>query len=198
MKHLYPFLCAALFSFCLNNLAAQCDDDLACNYDPSGTEACVYNDSNQDLSQGVLIGIPYGQYDLDPLATCAVQPINDQFVQLESNDDGLMQFIIDDAVYDYFDWAVTSGAVSQEQADQFLALMTYATLSFCGDEMSANLPGLGITTDTYDNGHWFLGTAVGYYLAPIANASPGCGDPAADNFDICVQPHYVVTLLPQT
>jgi len=188
MKHLYPFLCAALFAFCLNNLAAQCDNEMACNYDPNGTEACIYNDSNQDLSQGVLIGIPFGQYGLDPAAECAVQPINDQFVQMEANAEGLMQFVIDESVTEYFEWAVNSGSVTQEQADQFLALMTYSTLSFCGDDMSVNLPGLGLVNDSFTNGYWYLGEAVGYYVAPIANASPGCGDPAADNFDICAIP----------
>ena len=125
MKHFYSALCVALFAFGLNNLAAQCDNEMACNYDPNGTEACIYNDSNQDLSQGVLIGIPFGQYGLDPAAECAVQPINDQFVQMEANAEGLMQFVIDESVTEYFEWAVNSGSVTQEQADQFLALMTY-------------------------------------------------------------------------
>lgn len=167
---------------------SQCDNPQACNYDPAGTEACDFHASNQDLSAGVLIGIPFGQYDLDPTAECAVQPINDQLVQMAPNAEGYMQFVIDDAVYAYFAFAVSSGAVTQEQADQFLALMTYSTFAFCGDEMTANLPGLGVQEDTFTNGYWFLGEMIGYYVAPAANASPGCGDPAADNFDLCALP----------
>lgn len=29
---------------------------------------------------------------------------------------------------------------------------------------------------------------IGYYVAPAANVQPGCGDPAADNFDLCALP----------
>lgn len=182
------YLLAALCVAFSGTVLAQCDNEQACNYDPEGTEPCNFNASNQDLSEGVMLGLPFGQYSLDPEADCAVQPINDNFVQMEPNAEGYMQFVIDDAVLAYFEAAVADGLVTQEQADQFLGLMTYSTFAFCGDDMTVNLPGLGVVEDTFEDGHWFLGSMIGYYVAPIANAEPGCGDPEADNFDLCAIP----------
>ncbi len=179
----------ALFAACSSAVWAQCDNPQACNYDPEGSEPCNFNASNQDLSAGMLVGIPFGQYALDTAATCAVQPINDLLVQMEPNDEGYLQFVVDAGVTAYFAYAVSSGEVTQEQADQFLALMTYSTFAFCGDEMTVNLPGLGVQTDTYSNGYWFLGPLIGYYVAPASNVEQGCGDPAALNFDLCAMPN---------
>ena len=88
-----------LFAAMTSAAWAQCDNPQACNYDPEGTEPCNFNASNQDLSAGVLVGIPFGQAYLDTTATCAVQPINDQLVQMAPNADGYLQFVIDDTVY---------------------------------------------------------------------------------------------------
>ena len=188
MQHVTQAL-VAVFAFASATMAiAQCDNEQACNYDPVGTEPCDFSASNQDLSAGMLLGIPFGQYGLDSTATCAVQPINDQLVQMAPNTEGYLQFVIDDAVYAYFTAAVASGQVTQEQADQFLGLMTYSTFAFCGDDMTANLPGLGTVVDTFENGYWFLGTMIGYYAAPAANSPIGCGDPDAENFDVCAIP----------
>lgn len=186
MKQFYLFtaMCAAS----IGTVMAQCDNEQACNYDPAGTEPCNFNDSSQDLSQGVLVGIPYAQYELDPSAGCAVQPLYDIYAQMEPNAEGYMTFVIDAAIIAYFDAAVASGAVTQEQADQSLALMTYSTFAFCGENMTVNLPGLGVQEDVFEGGYWSLGEIVGYYVAPIANAVPGCGDPAAENFDLCALP----------
>lgn len=175
-----------VFAFASATLAsAQCENVQACNYDPAGTDPCNFSASNQDFSAGVLLGIPFAQYGLDTTANCAVQPINDQLVQMAPNTEGYLQFVIDDAVFAYFEAAVASGQVTQEQADQFLGLMTYATFAFCGDDMTVNLPGLGTVEDTFENGYWFLGEMIGYYVAPAANSPIGCGDPDADNFDVC-------------
>ena len=178
-----------LFAAMTSAAWAQCDNPQACNYDPEGTEPCNFNASNQDLSAGVLVGIPFGQAYLDTTATCAVQPINDQLVQMAPNADGYLQFVIDDTVYAYFTEAVASGAVTQQQADQFLGLMTYSTFAFCGDEMTVNLPGLGVQVDTYSDGYWFLGEMIGYYVAPAVNSEQGCGDPMGLNFDLCAIPN---------
>ena len=183
MKHL-TFAVAAAALLCNTTLSAQCDDTNACNYDPMGTEACNYNTSGQDLSQGVLLGIPFGQYALDTTATCAVQPINDNLVQMSANAEGLFQFVVDQAVMDYFAAAVAGGAVTQAEADQFLGLMTYSTFSFCDTVMTSNLPGLGSFESSWTGSHWMI-DPVGYYVAPASNLSPGCSDPEATNFDLC-------------
>ena len=163
-----------------------CNDMAACNYDETATSDvdCIYVDTPYDLSQGVLVGIPFGQYDLDTTATCAVQPINDNPVQMNL-EDGQATFIIDDAVIAYFDNAVAAGLVSQEDADFFLNLMQNATMTFCGDTMVATLPVFGEVVSGWTGSHWMI-TPVGYYIAPISTVPVGCGDPAAENFDLCV------------
>ena len=167
-------------------VASGCNDALACNYDEAATSDadCIYVDTPYDLSDGVLVGIPFGQYDLDTTATCAVQPINDNPVQMNL-EDGQATFIVDDAVIAYFDNAVAGGLVSQEDADFFLNLMQNATMTFCGDTMVATLPVFGEVVSGWTGSHWMI-TPVGYYIAPISTVPVGCGDPAAENFDLCV------------
>lgn len=163
-----------------------CNDMAACNYDETATSDadCIYVDTPYDLSDGVLVGIPFGQYDLDTTATCAVQPINDNPVQMNL-EDGQATFIVDDAVIAYFDNAVAGGLVSQEDADFFLNLMQNATMTFCGDTMVATLPVFDEVVSGWTGSHWMI-TPVGYYIAPISTVPVGCGDPAAENFDLCV------------
>ena len=190
-QHSRVFNTVVLFSLLAvapSSLWSQCMDEIACNYNPEGTDPCNFSASDEDLSQGMLLGIPFGQSYLDTTATCAVQPLNDLQVQMEENDAGYLVFVIDDSVYEYFAWAVNSGAASQEEADQFIGLMTYSTFAFCGNEMNAVIPGIGVVMDTYENGYWYLGDMIQYYVSPIANASLGCGDVEADNFDICAIP----------
>lgn len=163
---------------------SQCDNTMACNYDPAGTEPCTFNTTSEDLSEGVLVGIPFGQAGLDPDADCPVQPINDNLVQMAPNAEGELQFVIDDAVLAYFEAAVASGSATQEQADQFLGLMTYSTFSFCGETMTADLPGIGVVTSEWNGSYWLI-TPVNYYIAPVANAPTGCSDVEALNFDVC-------------
>ena len=119
----------ALLVVAPSSLWSQCMDEIACNCNPEGTDPCNFSASDEDLSQGMLLGIPFGQSYLDTTATCAVQPLNDLQVQMEENDAGYLVFVIDDSVYEYFAWAVNSGAASQEEADQFIGLMTYSTIA---------------------------------------------------------------------
>jgi len=83
-----------------SSLWSQCMDEIACNYNPEGTDPCNFSASDEDLSQGMLLGIPFGQSYLDTTATCAVQPLNDLQVQMEENDAGYLVFVIDDSVYE--------------------------------------------------------------------------------------------------
>lgn len=162
-----------------------CNDMAACNYDAEDTSDvdCIYVDTPYDLSQGVLVGIPFAQSELDTTATCAVQPINDNPVQMNL-EDGQATFIIDEDVLAYFDAAVAAGLVSQQDADSFLNLMENATMTFCGDTMVATLPVYGEVVSAWTGSHWMI-TPIDYYLAPISTVPVGCGDPAADNFDLC-------------
>ena len=164
-----------------------CNDMAACNYDETATSDadCIYVDTTYDLSQGVLIGIPFGQFDMDTTATCAVQPINDNLVQMDLTAGQQATFVVDDAVIAYFDAAVASGTVSQTDADFFLNLMQNSTLTFCGDTMVANLPVFGEVTSAWTGSHWLI-TPINYYIAPVSTVPVGCGDPAAENFDLCV------------
>ena len=188
MKKLSPIFFCVLLAMNIASTWGQCADDFACNFDLNGTDPCNYNTSNQDLSQGFLMGLPFGQYALDPEATCAVQPMNDLQVQMMSDNNSAMMFDVNEDVIAYFEWAVATGAATQDQADQFLMLMTYSSFSFCGDEMEVDIPGMVVVTDTFENGHWYLGDGIGYYLAPLSNAMPGCVDPEAENFNLCALP----------
>ncbi|MBL6646230.1 MAG: hypothetical protein ISP55_07250 [Flavobacteriales bacterium] len=163
-----------------------CNDPTACNYDATATGAdeCVFVDTPYDLSEGVLIGIPFAQYELDTTATCPVQPINDNLVQMNLMDGELASFIVDDAVIQYFEEAVSSGSVSQEDADFFLFLMQESTFSFCGDTMVGNLPVFGEVVSAWTGSHWYI-PQINYYIAPLSVTPTGCSDPSAENFDVC-------------
>ena len=167
--------------------AMGCNDMAACNYDQTATSDadCIYVDTPYDLSAGVLLGIPFGQYGLDTTATCPVQPINDNLVQMNVTAGDQASFVVDAAVEAYFAAAVASGAVSQEDADFFLNLMENSTFTFCGDTMVATLPVFGEVTSAWTGSHWMI-TPINYYIAPVSTVPVGCGDPAAENFDVCV------------
>lgn len=164
-----------------------CNDMAACNYDETATSDadCIYVDTPYDLSEGVLLGIPFAQFELDTNATCPVQPINDLTIQMDLSDGQQATFVVDAAVEAYFDAAVASGTVSQEEADLFFNLIDNGTMTFCGDTMVATLPVFGEVVSGWTGSHWMI-TPVGYYIAPISTVPVGCGDPAAENFDLCV------------
>ena len=164
-----------------------CNDMTACNYDETATSDadCIYVDTPYDLSEGVLLGIPFAQFELDTNATCPVQPINDLTIQMDLSDGQQATFVVDAAVEAYFDAAVASGTVSQEEADLFFNLIDNGTMTFCGDTMVATLPVFGEVVSGWTGSHWMI-TPVGYYIAPISTVPVGCGDPAAENFDLCV------------
>ena len=164
-----------------------CNDMAACNYDEAATSDadCIYVDTPYDLSAGALLGIPFAQFELDTNATCPVQPINDLTIQMDLSDGQQATFVVDDGVQAYFDAAVAAGTVSQEEADLFFNLIENATMTFCGDTMVATLPVFGEVVSEWTGSHWMI-TPVGYYIAPISTVPVGCGDPAAENFDICV------------
>lgn len=166
--------------------AVECNDPVACNYDSTSTAAdgCIFVDTPYDLSQGALIGIPFAQFELDTTATCPVQPINDNLVQMNLNEGELASFIVDDAVIAYFEDAVASGTVSQEDADFFLFLMQESTFSFCGDTMVGNLPVFGEVISAWTGSHWYI-PQINYYIAPVSVVPVGCSDPTAENFDVC-------------
>ena len=164
-----------------------CNDMAACNYDETATSDadCIYVDTPYDLSEGVLLGIPFAQFEMDTNATCPVQPINDLTIQMDLSDGQQATFVVDAAVEGYFDAAVASGTVSQEEADLFFNLIDNGTMTFCGDTMVATLPVFGEVVSGWTGSHWMI-TPVGYYIAPISTVPVGCGDPAAENFDLCV------------
>ena len=164
-----------------------CNDMAACNYDETATSDadCIYVDTPYDLSAGALLGIPFAQFELDTTATCPVQPINDLTIQMDLSDGQQATFVVDDGVQAYFDAAVAAGTVSQEEADLFFNLIENATMTFCGDTMVATLPVFGEVVSEWTGSHWMI-TPIGYYIAPISTVPVGCGDPTAENFDLCV------------
>ena len=177
MRHLYPFLCAAIFAFCLNNLAAQCDDEMACNFQEGSESAadCIYFDTdNFSIGENDYI-------DLYSFEACenGYAAWDDLPVPLaQDSTGGPLYFVLFDeveAILNANGFTVLANAV-----------MT-VVVSVCGDTMNYDSQVAG-DLDLIWDGTGFPNPFYGGYIVPSSSLPQTCADPNACNFDACSAP----------
>ena len=170
------FLLSACVSFANLGLA-QCDDALACNYDPSseGTAGCNYfQTQNFALSESDFFGF----YEFDGCDN-GITGWDDFSVNLvDANDGGPLELVVSDAAA--IELILTG-------FDSTYAELTSAEISVCGDTMHY----VSVTEGQIDlawNGLGFDNPLIGGYFAPESSYPSGCANPDACNFVPCASP----------
>jgi len=162
-----------------------CNDAFACNYDPAATSNvdCIYNDGTFDLSEGFWL---VADASLDPDLDCDIQPAQGVMVQVNDVPGSPVTLVVNSELEDFVDDLVDDGVIDQFSATLAIGAFNNAVFSFCGETVSGDAGLVSITSEW--NGEAWNISEIGFSLAPIANMTDGCPDPAASNYDPCANP----------
>lgn len=165
--------------------ATGCNDALACNYDETATSDvdCLYDDGTFDLSEGFWVNATAA---LDPDVDCDIQPAEGVLVQVNNTAGSPATIVVDADLQNWVDDLVDQGLLTSLEATLAIGAFNNATFSFCGNDISGDA-GLVSINATWNGEAWNI-AELGFNLAPVANMTDGCPDPAATNFDPCANP----------
>ena len=165
--------------------SVECNDDLACNYDPASTSDtdCEYYDGNFNLSDGLWI---VAGASLNPDYGCDIQPAEGILVQLDITEGQPVSIAVDEALENWVNGLVDEGLLTALNGTLALSAFNNALFSFCGETVTGDAGLLTITSDW--NGQAWSIQEFGFNLAPAGEMPSGCPDPAANNFDPCANP----------
>ena len=162
-----------------------CNDAFACNYDAAATSDvdCIYNDGTFDLSEGFWL---VADASLDPDLDCDIQPAQGVMVQVNDVPGSPVTLVVNSELEDFVDDLVDAGVIDQLSATLAIGAFNNAVFSFCGETVSGDAGLVSITSEW--NGEAWNISEIGFSLAPVANMTDGCPDPAASNYDPCANP----------
>lgn len=163
----------------------ECNDDLACNFDPDATSAadCIYEDGTFDLSSGIWL-VPAAA--ADPDLDCAIQPGAGILVGVNATAGAPVTVIVDQALTDYINGLVAAGLLTSLNGVLALSALQNAIFSFCGNTL-VGVAGLNTITSDWNGEYWEI-AGLGFNLAPYGTLADGCPDPDALNYDPCANP----------
>ena len=175
MNNIHNFLgiCALLPA----TASAQCDDAMACNFDPSsqGMADCLYFDTELfDLEERDFIG----NYEFEECEN-GLAGWNDLEVDLYAPPEGGPLAL---NVSDFAAFILLSSGLESLYDD-----LTTASISVCSDTMNYISTVQGELSLGWD-GQGFENAVLGGYIAPESSYPSGCSDPDACNFESCPSP----------